>query len=139
MGEFKRDLTHWLLRLSPDEWIRAALAELNKAEQAWQRGDARAAIAGMKRAAGMALNGALVVEPTDAWGRTYVEHLKALAVDGGVPEAVRLASRQVLEAEGPSGLVVLRTPHAREAALEATRDVIAHAWTVVKRHESAQG
>jgi HEPN domain-containing protein len=137
MGEFKRDPTHWLMRLSPDEWIRAALGELGRAEEAWRRGDARAGVAGIKRAAGMALNGALLVEPHDAWGRTYVDHLKALAADARAPEAVRAASRQVLEAEGPSGLVVLRTPHAHEAVLEATRDVIAHAWTVVKRHEAA--
>ncbi len=138
MGEFTRDPSDWLRRLSPDEWIRAALGELTRAEQAWQRGDARSGAAGVKRAAGMALNAALLVEPEPAWGRSYVEHVQALATDARVPQAVRDACRTVLEARPPSGdVVTLRTPKAHEAVFEATRDVIAHAWAVVRRHESA--
>jgi hypothetical protein len=137
MGEFTRDSNDWLRRLSPDEWIRAALGELARADEAWVHGDARGGAASIKRAAGMSLNAALIFEPNDAWGRTYVEHLEGLAVDTRVPEAVRLASRRVLEAKGPSGSVVsLRTPHMHAPILEAARDVIAHAWTVVKRHET---
>ena len=136
MGEYTRDPSHWLMRLSPDEWIRAALAELARAEKAWSGGDLRGGAAGLRRAAGMALNGALIVEPNDAWGRTYVEHLEGLAVDDHVPDAVRVATRVVLEAKAPSGSVVaLRTPRSQESALDAARDVIAHAWVVVKRHE----
>jgi hypothetical protein len=140
MGEFTRDPGHWLLRFSPDEWIRAALGELARAERAWaQHGDARSGAAGVKRAAGMALNGALIVEPDTQWGRTYVEHLEALAIDARVPEAVRAASRRVLDAGAPlpSRLVSLRTPRTHEAVVDAARDVIAHAWAVVKRHETA--
>jgi HEPN domain-containing protein len=137
MGEFTRDSSHWLRRLSPDEWIRAALGELARADTAWEHGDARGGAASIKRAAGMALNAALILEPNDAWGRTYVEHLEGLAVDARVPEAVRSACRRVLEAKGPSGSVVsLRTPRAHVSIVEAARDVIAHAWTVVKRHET---
>ena len=79
MSDFTRDKTHWLRRLSPNEWIAAALGEVSRAEKAWAGGNARAGVAGLKRAAGMALNGALLVEPDDAWGRTYVEHVEALA------------------------------------------------------------
>jgi HEPN domain-containing protein len=139
MRDFRRDPEHWLLRLSPDEWIRAALGELSRAEKAWaERGDARSGATGAKRAAGMALNGALIVEPDEGWGRTYVEHLEALAVDSRVPEAVRAASRRVLDAgvAMPGALVNLRTPRAHERVVEAARDVIAHAWAVVKRHEA---
>jgi hypothetical protein len=137
MGEFTRDSSHWLRRYSPDEWIRASLAELARADKAWQQHDARAGAASVKRAAGMALNAALIVEPNDAWGRTYVEHLQGLAIAPDVPEAVRAACRLVLEAKGPSGSVVsLRTPSAHAPLLEATRDVIAHAWAVVKRYET---
>jgi len=136
MGDFTRDKAHWLRRLSPDEWISAALGELSRAERAWLDGNARAGVVGLKRAAGMALNAALIVEPDDTWGRTYVEHVEALSRDPRVPEAVRAACRVVLEMKPPSGDVVsLRTPRAGAQAVEAARDVVAHAWAVVKRHE----
>jgi HEPN domain-containing protein len=136
MGEFTRDPTDWLRRLSPDEWIRAALGELQRATAAYESGNPRAGAAGIKRAAGMALNGALIVEPDPGWGRSYVEHVQALAKDARVPEAVRAACRVVLDAKPPEGaLVPLRTPRSHEPVLEATRDVIAHAWAVVRRNE----
>ena len=136
MGEFTRDPEHWLRRFSPDEWIRAALGELRRAEAAWERGDARSGAAGVKRAAGMALNAALIVEPDERWGRTYVEHVEALGRDEHVPQAVREACRVVLETRPPSGDVVsLRTPRGHTAVLEAARDIVAHAFAVVKRHE----
>jgi len=138
MGDFTRDKDHWLRRLSPDEWIAAALGELSRAEKAWAAGSARAGVVGVKRAAGMALNGALIVEPNDAWGRSYVEHVDALARDENVPEAVRAACRTILDARPPEGDVVnLRTPRAHVQVVEAARDVIAHAWAVVKRHEGS--
>ncbi len=138
MGEFVRDPAHWLRRFSPDEWIRAALGELGRARKAVERGDARGGAAGLKRAAGMALNGALLVEPDETWGRTYVEHLDALAIDTRVPEAVRAAAHHVLEAGLPAGGVVrLRTPKSQLAPVEAAHDVIAHAWAVVRRHEKS--
>jgi hypothetical protein len=136
MSDFVRDETHWLRRLSPDEWIAAALGELSRAEKAWAGGNARAGVVGVKRAAGMALNGALLVEPDDAWGRSYVEHVQALALDARVPEAVRTACRTILEAKPPEGDVVsLRTPRGHVTIVEAARDVVAHAWAVIKRHE----
>jgi HEPN domain-containing protein len=136
MGQFARDPGHWLLRLSPDEWIRAALGEVERARAAYGRGDSRAGASGVKRAAGMALNGALIVEPDEGWGRTYVEHVQALARDEKVPLAVRDACKTVLEATPPAGDVVpLRTPRAHAHVVEAARDVIAHAWAVIKRHE----
>src|ERR1700690_879120 len=68
MSEFKREKDHWLRRLSPSEWISAAQGELARSEKAWASGDARAGAVGLKRAAGMALNAALIVEPDEAWG-----------------------------------------------------------------------
>ena len=136
MADFTRDPAHWLLRYSPDEWIRAALAEVKRAEAAYARGDLRGGSSGVKRAAGMGLNGALIVEPDQRWGRSYVDHVQALAADPAVPEAVRAACRTVLGAGGPGReVVVLRTPRSGDVALEAARDVIAHAWAVVRRHE----
>lgn len=138
MAEFTRDPAHWLRRLSPDEWIRAGLAEVKRAETAFARGDMRGGAAGVKRAAGMALNGALIVEPDERWGRSYVDHVQALAHDDAVPEAVRVACRAVLEARGPgTEVIMLRTPRSGTEAVDAARDVIAHAWTVVRRHERA--
>jgi hypothetical protein len=138
MVKFARDPSHWLRRFTPDEWIRAALGELGRARKAVERGDARGGAAGLKRAAGMALNAALLVEPQDSWGRTYVEHVEALAADEGVPEAVRSAAREVLAASAPTGGVVrLRTPKSQLAPVDAAHDVIAHAWAVVKRHETS--
>ena len=139
MRDFIRDPAHWLNRLSPDEWIRAALAEVQRAQQAYARGDARAGASGVKRAAGMALNGALIVEPDPSWGRSYVEHVEALARAPGVPAAVRAACLEVLGAGAPGGqVIVLRTPRYGEAQAEAARDVIAHAWVVVRRHEKVE-
>jgi hypothetical protein len=102
VGEFTRDPGDWLRKLSPDEWIRAGLGELKRAEQAYAAGNTRGGAAGVKRAAGMALNAALIVEPDDAWGRAYVEHVAALAKDARVPEAVRSACRIVMEAKAPA-------------------------------------
>ena len=136
MGEFKRDPNHWLLKFSPDEWIRAAMGELRRAEAAYEAGNLRAGGAGVKRAAGMALNAALIVEPNEAWGRTYVEHVEALSRDEGVPVAVREACWAVLRLDTQTGgVVILRTPKTHAATMDAARDLIAHAWAVVKRKE----
>ena len=136
MTAFVRDPDDWLRKLSPDEWIRAALGELRRAEEAYRAKSLRAAVAGCKRAAGMALNGALIVEPNETWGRTYVEHVAALAEDPSAPAAVRAACRVVVGAQAPGAeLVTLRTPAADEKVLLAAKDVMAHAYAVVKRHE----
>jgi HEPN domain-containing protein len=134
---FEKDPGHWLLRLAPDEWIQAGLAELRRAEARLQANDRSAALAGCKRAAGMALNGALIVEPNESWGRSYVDHLSALAVDESVPERVRVACRELVLARPPgSDILTLRSPRSDERMLEATRDVMAHAYAIIKRHES---
>ena len=127
----------WLTKLSPKEWISAALGELARAEAAYARHDARGGIAGCKRAAGMALNAALSVEPNPTWGRTYVEHVDALAKDASVPEAVRASAEVVLHAKPPaSALATLRTKSGDTKVIDAARDVIAHALWVVKKHEA---
>jgi hypothetical protein len=136
--EFVRDKEHWLRKFSPREWIRAAMAEMKQAEAAYARRSTRAGLAGARRAAGMALNGALVVEPNDAWGRTYVEHLTALKNDASAPAAVRGAAALLVEAApiGGQQLVSLRTKEQDVRVLDAARDVMAHAYAVVVRHEA---
>jgi len=133
---FTRDADHWLWRYSPKEWIRAAMKELRSAEQAYAQRNARAGLTGCKRAAGMGLNAALIAEPNEAWKRTYVEHLHALARDEAVPDAVSRAARILLEMPAPGGpIVVIRSKAQDEKMIEAARDVIAHAFAVVTRHE----
>lgn len=134
---FEKDESHWLFKLSPDEWIRAAMGELRRAEQAYAQKNPRSGLAGCKRAAGMALNGALIVEPDESWGRSYVDHVGAVARSEGVPARVRDACKILSEMPLPGAgkLVLIRTSSADERVLEAARDVVAHAYAVVKRHE----
>ena len=134
---FVRDPSHWLNKLSPDEWIQASLAELRRAEARVKAHDLSGGLAGCKRAAGMALNGALLVEPNDSWQRSYVDHVSAVGRDTTVPERVRDACKVLLEARPPSSdILTLRSPRSDERLLDAARDVMAHAYAVVKRHES---
>ncbi len=136
---FVRDDSHWLFKLSPDEWIRAALGELRRAEAAYASHSARAGLAGARRAAGMALNGALILEPNDAWGRSYMDHLAGLAREEGAPARVREACKALAEAPlpGQGTLVALRTASGDAKMLEAARDVIAHAYAIVTRQRKA--
>ena len=134
--EFVRVKEHWLKKFSPEEWIRAAMGEMRRAEEAYARRSVRAGLAGARRAAGMALNGALLVEPDEAWGRTYIEHLLALRDAKGAPEAVRKAAKTLMEAAPLANqLVVLRSKDQDLRVLEAARDVMAHAYAVVARNE----
>lgn len=133
---FVRDPSHWLNKLAPAEWIRAAMGELRRAEEAYGRKNGRAGLAGARRAAGMALNGALIAQPNDAWGRSYVDHLLALKGDETEIPRVREAAAILMDTPLPGGeLVALRTGKADERVLEAARDLIAHAYAIVKKSE----
>jgi HEPN domain-containing protein len=137
MTAYVKDPAHWLFKFSPDEWIRASMRELRAAEAAYKQRNARAGLAGCRRAAGMALNAALIVEPNEAWKRTYIEHLMAVAKDDGVPGGVSEACQRLIDAQPPGpNLVILRSPAADEKLVEAARDVMAHAYAVVKRNEA---
>ncbi|MFO0664334.1 MAG: hypothetical protein U0174_10300 [Polyangiaceae bacterium] len=129
----------WLTRYSPPEWIRAAMRELGTAEKAFAVRNARAGIAGARRAAGMALNGVLAVAFREEWGRSYMDHLVALAKDASAPEAVRTAAKTLLDATPPAAgtLIVLRTASFEERVIEAAKDVIAHAFALVNRYAKA--
>ncbi len=130
-------MSDWLTRLTADEWISAALGELRRAEESYARSDARGGLAGCKRAAGMALNAALRVEPNDTWGRSYVDHVVALSKDASAPEAVRAACTLLLETRPPnSDVLSLRSKAGDAKLIEAARDVMAHAYWVVKKHAS---
>lgn len=126
------DSTAWLSRYSAEGWIERSLSELALAEQAFAERQPTAAAAALKRAAGMALNGALCVVPRNDWGRSYVDHLRAIAADNTLPQAVSAAAEAILQfAPQPGTFVLLRTPAKDERLLEATRTVMAHAYAVV--------
>lgn len=134
------DPTHWLHRYTPREWVRAAMGELVQARAAFERHNGRAGLAGCRRAAGVALNGILAAELDfdPAWGRTYMDHLTHLAADLERPEAVRDAAKRLLATPLPGGeIVALRTARSDDAALEAAELIMAHAYAMVLRAESA--
>jgi HEPN domain-containing protein len=136
VAEFVRDPNHWLFKMSPHEWIRAGLAELRRAEQLYKGRNAKGGLASARRAAGMALNGALIIAPNESWGRSFVDHLHALGRDEAAPPAVREACRTLLEMQPPNPtLISLRSSKSDERIIEAARDVLAHAYAVVVRSE----
>lgn len=131
-----KDPDHWLYRLLPEEWLSAAANELRRAEEGLSRRQQRMGVAGARRAAGMAWNAvlALAETPDAEYGRSYMEHLQALARDAAVPEAVRASAQALLEAPLQQDLVPLR-PELRLA--EAARVVVAHARERVSPPTSA--
>jgi hypothetical protein len=81
----------------------------------------------------MALNAVLILAPNAGWGRSYMDHLLALKGDLTAPAAVRQACLVLLETPLPGGeLVELRTSNAEAKVIEAARDVVAHAYAIVK-------
>jgi HEPN domain-containing protein len=126
---FERDPDHWLYRLSPDEWLRAAEGELARARAALVAKQQRAGVAQARRAAGMAWNAVLALAARDAldekYGRSYMDHLKALAGDEAVPPEVRIAARSLLQAPLQSDIVQLGPGDTRLA--DAAQAIVDHA------------
>jgi hypothetical protein len=121
-----------LARHTPEHWLALGLAELSKARSAFESRQSGAAASALKRAAGMALNGALRIVPREEWGRTYVEHLQAVSVDDRVPVAVRAAAGLLVAFEPAGhGFALLRPPSDDERLMEAARTVMAHAYAVI--------
>jgi HEPN domain-containing protein len=122
----------WLTRLTAEQWIQQALGELSRAEARISAHERSAAVLGLRRAAGMALNGALSVR-WRAWGRTYVDHVRAIADDADVPETVRAAARLLndVPVDQQPNVVRLTPPSESTRWLEAAKTVMAHAYAVV--------
>lgn len=93
-----RDPEHWLHRFTAQEWLAAATHELHLTVEALGARRQKQGVVLARRAAGMALNAVLTAHPDEAWGRSYVEHLRAVAVDERVEEIVRQACAQLLDA-----------------------------------------
>lgn len=130
--DLARNHEDWLSRHSAQGWIEAGLKQLTVAQQAFEQRQGLAAAVALKRAAGMALNGALRVVPRPEWGRSYVAHLEALTSDERAPEEVSAAARELLRfAPAPGNVVLLRTRALEERLLESARIVMAHAYAIV--------
>ncbi|HEY8923245.1 MAG TPA: hypothetical protein VIU64_02620 [Polyangia bacterium] len=129
---------HWLYRLSPDDWLRAADHEVALCAEALHRRAVRPGVTHARRAAGMAWNAVLarVAPPAEdhpmivRYGRSYMDHVKALADDAanddGVPEEARAAARLLRDTPpAPPDLIKLGKPDLR--VLEAARTLVEYA------------
>jgi hypothetical protein len=143
------DPRHWLHRLTADEWLRAGMKELSAARAAMSHHQQRPALASLRRAAGMGWNAVLALEPEpDArFGRSYADHLRALAeglhvtTDEAhpVPPAVSEAAQRLMDdpAARRTEVVQILTRARDEALLAAAETVLAEAYARVLRKTPA--
>lgn len=107
----------WLHRFSASEWLAAAENELRKSTAALQAKQQRAGLAGARRAAGMACNAWLVGHTNERYGRSYMEHLKALSDDEIAPAEIQQAAKILLVTPLQAELVTLGPGDTRLANL----------------------
>ena len=120
------DPSHWLHRLTAEEWLAAAATELTHAEAALARRAARPGVTHARRAAGMAWNAVLTVHPDERSGRSYMEHVAALAGDPAAPDEIRAAAQRLRDTPAaPPTLVTLGKPDLGPA--QAARTILDHA------------
>ena len=127
------DPSHWLHRLTPAEWLDAADTELAHAAEALARRAFRPGVTHARRAAGMAWNAVLAAAADDAaiarFGRSYMEHVAALATATDAPAPVRAAAELLRDTPpAPPALVTLGKPDQPDVRpLDAARAIAAHA------------
>lgn len=92
------DPSHWLHRLTPDDWMRAAIGEYEASVRALTEKRHRQGVSLARRAAGMGLNAVLCIAPDETWGRSYMEHLSAAKDAPSVPAPVREAIQSLVDA-----------------------------------------
>ena len=126
----------WLLRLSAEDWLAAALNELGHCKDALERRSHRTGVTHARRAAGMALNGVRRVGFMPGWGRSYMDHIVALAQDEGEPQSVRSDAQTLVDTRPmPPELVALGKPDMR--VLHAATNVAEWAKTRIQNIRSA--
>lgn len=126
------DPAHWLHRLTAAEWLAAAETELAHAEAALARRAARPGVTHARRAAGMAWNAVLIGTPDEQAGRSYLEHVVALANDAALAVEVRQAAQRLRDTPAmPPALVTLGRPDL--SAAQAARLIIDHARYVSEK------
>jgi hypothetical protein len=120
------DATHWLHRLTADEWLLAADSELARCDETLRRRAARPGVTHARRAAGMAWNAVLALAADEKFGRSYMEHVVALSTDAHAPDDVRAAARTLRDTPAaPPELIALGKPDLR--VLEAARRIVGYA------------
>ena len=132
-----KDPTHWLYRFSVEEWLAAADNELRLCAEALGRRAFRPGVTLARRAAGMAWNAVLIVHPLEIerFGRSYMDHIVALAGDEAIPDEVRAAAHELRDtAPAPPTLIKLGGPAVQMAPLEAATRLVSYA-----RRRAAQG
>jgi hypothetical protein len=131
------DPSHWLRRLSPAEWLAAAETELEHAAEKLGARAFRPGVTHARRAAGMAWNAVMAAAPDAAaedalvarYGRSYMDHVVALAAATDAPDDVRAAAVFLRDTPPVApALVTLTAPgHPDLRALDAARAIVAHA------------
>ncbi len=120
------DPNHWLYRLSPEEWLAAADTELRHCEDTLLRRAVRPGVTHARRAAGMALNAILALAQDARYGRSYMEHVVALADDeAATPDARAAATFLRATPASPPPLVTIGKPDLR--VLDEARKIVAYA------------
>lgn len=121
-----RDPDHWLHRFDAAEWLAAAATELAHAEEKLSHRSLRPGVTHARRAAGMAWNAVLVTSPDERYGRSYMDHVVALAqaadVDPSIPDEVRAAAQLLRDTPAvPPALVTIGK--ADMSALDAAQTI----------------
>ena len=120
------DPAHWLHRFTPDEWLAAAATELEHCAETLARRAQRPAVTHARRAAGMAWNAVLALAEDPQFGRSYMDHVVALARDAGAPDDVRAAAELLRDTPpAPPELITLGKPDLR--VLEQARRIVGFA------------
>jgi len=122
------DPSHWLHRLTAEEWLAAADSELRHCEETLRRRAVRAGVTHARRAAGMAWNAVLAAAPApdEKFGRSYMDHVVALAADDGAPEQIRAAARALRETPAaPPQLIAIGKPDL--TVLDQARRIVEYA------------
>jgi len=97
----------WLHRLAFADWMAAALNELDASYLALRARQHREGLARARRAAGMGLNALLCVDFDPGYGRSFTEHLHALAADARATPEAHAAARRLLDAPAIQVLVTI--------------------------------
>jgi hypothetical protein len=118
------DPGHWLHRFDAAEWLAAAATELAHAHEKLSARAFRPGVTHARRAAGMAWNAVLVTAPDERYGRSYMEHVVALAGpndDASIPAPVRDAARLLRDTPPvPPQLIAIGKPDMSALAAATT-------------------
>jgi hypothetical protein len=133
-GGAGRDPDHWLYRLTAGEWVAAARNELEQARAALARRAVRPGVTYARRAAGMALNATLILTPDPRLGRSYMDHIQALAASPDAPPPLAAAAALLRDTPPlPPELIKLGAPDTR--VVDAAETIVSWVEATVRDRE----